>query len=30
MSPDTLGNAHEWLLIMFAPEKVKEGEIYDT
>ena len=27
-SPDVLGDAYEWLLMMFAPEKAKEGEVY--
>uniref|UniRef100_A0A7J3Z7I1 site-specific DNA-methyltransferase (adenine-specific) n=1 Tax=Ignisphaera aggregans TaxID=334771 RepID=A0A7J3Z7I1_9CREN len=27
-SPDILGDAYEWLLMMFAPEKAKEGEVY--
>jgi len=26
--PDVLGNAYEWLLMMFAPTKAKEGEVY--
>ncbi len=26
--PDILGDAYEWLLMMFAPEKAKEGEVY--
>ena len=25
---DILGDAYEWLLMMFAPEKAKEGEVY--
>ncbi|MEM1668252.1 MAG: class I SAM-dependent DNA methyltransferase [Thermofilaceae archaeon] len=28
VSPDILGDAYEWLLMMFAPEKAKEGEIF--
>ncbi len=27
-SPDILGDAYEWLLMMFAPTKAKEGEVY--
>lgn len=27
-SHDILGDAYEWLLMMFAPEKAKEGEVY--
>lgn len=27
-SPDILGDTYEWLLMMFAPEKAKEGEVY--
>ena len=27
-SLDVLGDAYEWLLMMFAPEKAKEGEVY--
>ncbi len=26
--PDILGDAYEWLLMMFAPVKAKEGEVY--
>ncbi|MEB3764578.1 MAG: type I restriction-modification system subunit M [Desulfurococcales archaeon] len=26
--PDILGDAYEWLLMMFAPQKAKEGEVY--
>jgi len=28
VSPDILGDAYEWILRYFAPEKAKEGEIY--
>jgi type I restriction enzyme M protein len=28
VSPDILGDAYEWVLRYFAPEKAKEGEIY--
>lgn len=28
VSPDILGDAYEWLLYYFAPEKAKEGEVY--
>jgi len=28
VSPDVLGDAYEWVLRYFAPEKAKEGEIY--
>jgi len=28
VSPDILGDAYEWVLKYFAPEKAKEGEIY--
>ncbi len=28
VSPDILGDAYEWLLRYFAPQKAKEGEIY--
>lgn len=28
ISPDILGDAYEWVLRYFAPEKAKEGEIY--
>ena len=27
-SPDILGDAYEWLLKLFAPQKAKEGEVY--
>lgn len=27
-SPDILGDAYEWLLMMFAPTKAKEGEVF--
>ena len=27
-SPDVLGDAYEWLLMMFIPERAKEGEVY--
>lgn len=27
-SPDVLGDAYEWLLRLFAPQKAKEGEVY--
>jgi type I restriction enzyme M protein len=28
VSPDILGDAYEWLLSYFAPQKAKEGEVY--
>jgi type I restriction enzyme M protein len=28
VSPDILGNAYEWILRYFAPQKAKEGEVY--
>jgi type I restriction enzyme M protein len=28
VSPDILGDAYEWILRYFAPQKVKEGEVY--
>lgn len=28
VSPDVLGDAYEWVLHYFAPEKAKEGEVY--
>ena len=28
VSPDILGDAYEWILKYFAPQKAKEGEIY--
>ncbi|NCS90155.1 MAG: SAM-dependent DNA methyltransferase, partial [Ignavibacteria bacterium] len=27
-SPDVLGDAYEWLIRLFAPQKAKEGEVY--
>ncbi|WP_293255853.1 N-6 DNA methylase, partial [Palaeococcus sp. (in: euryarchaeotes)] len=27
-SPDVLGDAYEWILRYFAPQKAKEGEVY--
>lgn len=27
-SPDVLGDAYEWLIKLFAPQKAKEGEVY--
>jgi type I restriction enzyme M protein len=28
VSPDILGDAYEWILRYFAPQKAKEGEVY--
>lgn len=28
VSPDILGDAYEWILHYFAPQKAKEGEVY--
>ena len=28
VSPDILGDAYEWILGYFAPQKAKEGEVY--
>lgn len=28
VSPDVLGDAYEWILKYFAPQKAKEGEVY--
>jgi len=30
VSPDILGDAYEWLLKYFAPQKAKEGEVYTS